>query len=232
MIYKTLAITGIVCLSLLCAVTRAGAQADQENQELFEKALADQGVSPKEFEDLFTYYYRDPLPGKLVKCLKALLAQESFIMDAPHFMPTAHLVGTAAHFDPVLLKDLKDLEKEYTGTRKDRVAEIIAQAENFESPPPRSANMLDYLWGEFIATGKDSPVVKIISVLDDYPSKDLEKQMVQRAAVWSLTANAKQHDKVYSIIREEAIIATGPQKEILEEILRKARPSPEAGETN
>ena len=84
---------------------------------------------------------------------------------------------------------------------------------------PNSPKDLDNLWAEFLATGKEEPVKKIIGVLS-YPDKG-ENIVLIGAAEWSLAANAKQHKEVREIIEKESRSATGELKNKLDNILKK-----------
>ena len=216
-----LLIACMICLSVVSGPLHAVAQTDEDPE--MTKALADQGITQKDLNTCFMYYYKDPRPALLLKSVKVMLSLGSFVADRPHIMPMVHLVATAARANPALLKDLKDLETNYAGVQKEVVAAIIAQAEEFVSPPAISPAALDYLWGEFIATGAAEPVLKIMRVLEDHPSPDLDKQIVQNAAIWSLTANARQHKKVFGLIEQEAATAAGTYKETLEGMLSRVK---------
>jgi len=205
-------------------------------QNELEMALVKEGISLKEFEKFTTYYYQNPDPEKLTAILKAYLAQEKLMGDKIHSMPFIHLIATAAHNDSSLLSNLKTIESDYSGLAKEFIAEIIYQAENFNSPKPISAFHLDYLWAEFLATGDEKPVKKIISVLDyqetekgkKLTEEDVNKALTFGAARWSLGSNAQQHEKVYKLIRKEAILGSGRLKKELDAIIANV----EAEQTN
>ena len=72
-----------------------------------------------------------------------------------------------------------------------------------EIPLEQGAWVLDALWGEFSATGKDEPVARIAEALPWIDVKgDTGRLLVGGAANWSLRSNAVQHDRVFSIVSE------------------------------
>jgi len=84
--------------------------------------------------------------------------------------------------------------------------------------------VLDLLWGNFMATGKKAPVVRIISALAWLDVKgDTNRLLVAGAARWSLTSNAVQHNRVLDICQEEAINQPKGIAEKLQEIIKKAK---------
>ena len=90
---------------------------------------------------------------------------------------------------------------------------------------PTNPGDIDNLWGIFMATGNPKAIKQIMTVLPLKKSaekeKNLNKLILSGSAEWSLTANAKQHEKVCDIIKDEAKNATGITKQILEEIIKK-----------
>ena len=84
--------------------------------------------------------------------------------------------------------------------------------------------VLDALWGNFVATGKNTPVKRIMAALPWVDIKgDVNKLLVGGAARWSLTSNAVQHDRVFDFCKVE--IDNQP-KEIalkLREVLENAK---------
>jgi len=72
-----------------------------------------------------------------------------------------------------------------------------------EIPLEQGPWVLDALWGEFMATGEEIPVQRIISALPWSDVKgDINRLMVGGSARWSLTSNAIQHKKVLEICEE------------------------------
>lgn len=136
-----------------------------EQKNKMEAALNKEGLSYEDVDTFFYHYYLNPQPDKLIKVLKFFLSQHSILTDNVHFGPLEHLFATVACRDSAVLDILKNLKKQYSGKQKESLNRIIDQAENFKSPEPNSARNLDFLWCEFIATGKEEPIKKIIYVL-------------------------------------------------------------------
>jgi len=64
--------------------------------------------------------------------------------------------------------------------------------------------VLDALWGNFSATGKEAPVVRIMAALPWSTLKQSDRRRLPgEAARWSLTSNAVQHPRVLAICREQ-----------------------------
>jgi hypothetical protein len=203
-------------------VTNGYAQGD------FESAISSEGLTLAEYKDVTTYYYKDPQPQKLISVLRAVLSQKELISDNVHFGPFAHLCATVAHYDNIFLENLILFKDNYSGIQREVLEGIARDAEKFYSPEPDSPANLDYLWAEFLATGNEEPVKKIISVLDykkpenESTDTDMLKALVFGAARWSLASNANQHKRVYEIIQKELITAQGQKRQVLEEIIKKA----------
>jgi len=95
--------------------------------------------------------------------------------------------------------------------------------------------VLDALWGKFMATGDDAPVVRVMSALPWSTGEgdikgDVNKLLVGKAAKWSLTSNAFQHERVMSIC--EAQLQSQPEEVaiLLREVIEKARSQREAAD--
>ena len=64
--------------------------------------------------------------------------------------------------------------------------------------------VLDALWGNFMATGRDAPVLRLMSALPWASIKgDIPRLLVGGSARWSLTSNAVQHPRVLEICRTQ-----------------------------
>ncbi|MFH1622212.1 MAG: hypothetical protein ABIA97_03730 [Candidatus Omnitrophota bacterium] len=206
---------------ILCFVMTVCFKNDVFAQVDYESALAKEGLSTDDMNKFTTYYYRNKQPDKLISILKFMLTQEEMIVDTVHFGSAAHLFATVAHNERVFMNSLIKLKDSYSGMQRNMIEKIIKEAENFISPLPNSPKDLDYLWAEFLATGKAEPIKKIISVLglSDDNAKNI---LLIGAAQWSLVSNAKQHSKVYEIIKEEFASAQDKLKEKLETILQRS----------
>jgi hypothetical protein len=94
---------------------------------------------------------------------------------------------------------------------------------------PTKPSDLDAMWGAFIASGKPDAILNIINALDDSksPTGDKTKDSeLRRAAEWSLTQNAPQHEVVERILRSEAKKRTASvQKSLttIQETIAKSR---------
>lgn len=99
---------------------------------------------------------------------------------------------------------------------------IPVQFDPLTNPIKQGAD-LDFLWSEFMVTGNEKAVKRIISVLPWYDDhKDLMQMVIAGAARWSLGSNCKQHKKVLEICQNELYRSTWPTKKYLKEIVAEA----------
>jgi len=89
-------------------------------------------------------------------------------------------------------------------------------------PLEQGAWVLDALWGNFLATGDDAPVVRIISALEWMNSKDVPKLRVGTNARWSLGGNAIQHPRVLEICKAQVLRQPQMVKQALVEVIAQA----------
>jgi len=84
--------------------------------------------------------------------------------------------------------------------------------------------VLDALWGNFMATGRKAPVLRIASALPWADIKgDMNRLLVGGAARWSLTANAVQHKLVLEICEAEVNNQPKEVAEKLREVIINAK---------
>lgn len=190
---------------------------DSAGDKSLQISLAKEGLSIEDLSYVTQHYYENPQPDKLILIVRAILSDGWSIYDIASFGPFTHFVATVAHNNQSFLNELKNESSNFTGMQKDALNEIIYEADNFRSRDKNSPQGLDYLWAEFVATGSEQPVKKIISVLAD-PRVDL--QMAKYSAEWSLRANAKQDRRVHKIIKEVLASSSGELKEKLVKILK------------
>lgn len=90
-------------------------------------------------------------------------------------------------------------------------------------PLENGAWAVDALWGNFSATGKDAPVVRIMTALPWTTLKQSDKRrLVGEAARWSLTSNAVQHPRVLAICREQLKQQPKDVAKVLAEVIKQA----------
>jgi len=83
--------------------------------------------------------------------------------------------------------------------------------------------VLDALWGTFMATGEDAPVIRIMSALPWIEVRgNIPKLMVGGAAKWSLTSNAVQHGRVLEMCREQIRHQSKEVAAVLAQIIAQA----------
>ncbi len=85
--------------------------------------------------------------------------------------------------------------------------------------PIISPQALDMLWATFFATGDERVVRRIISVLQLSKDNKSAEALIGTSALWSLKSNAKQHEKVMAICKEEIGKQDGLTKNLLQEVV-------------
>lgn len=118
-----------------------------------------------------------------------------------------------------------------------------------ESPTPienipleRGPWVLDALWGNFMATGSKTPVVRIMSALPWIDGKgNTTRLVVSGAARWSLTSNAVQHPRILHFCELEVrsqpkevatklrAVITNAKKELARRQSNPVEPTPQNG---
>lgn len=92
--------------------------------------------------------------------------------------------------------------------------------------------VLDALWGNFMATGDDAPVTRIISALPWINVRgDVPRLLVGGAARWSLISNAIQHKRVMTACRKELASQPKEVSEVLREVIAEAEKDMRGGKT-
>ena len=82
---------------------------------------------------------------------------------------------------------------------------------------------LDGLWGYFMATGDEAPVIRVIETLKWASIRgDIRKLAVGGAARWSLTSNAVQHSRVLEICKAQVPLQPPAVASVLREVIAKA----------
>jgi len=92
-----------------------------------------------------------------------------------------------------------------------------------ELPLEQGPWVLDALWGNFMATGDDAPVARIISALPWINVRgDVSRLLVGGAARWSLISNAIQHKPVMTTCRKALTSQPKEVTDVLREVIAEA----------
>lgn len=93
-----------------------------------------------------------------------------------------------------------------------------------ELPLEADPGVMAALWGNFMATGEEAPVARIIDALPYtmIAQGDRQKLAMGRVAEWSLVSNAAQHPRVMEIVRRQAVSRKGAVANILNRVIAKA----------
>ncbi|MBV6407128.1 MAG: hypothetical protein EFKGCFLK_00681 [Rhodocyclaceae bacterium] len=101
-----------------------------------------------------------------------------------------------------------------------------------ELPLEQGPWVLDALWGNFMATGDDAPVARIISALPWVNVRgDVSRLLVGGAARWSLISNAIQHKPVMTTCRKELTSQPKEVTDVLREVIAEAEKDMKEGKT-
>jgi hypothetical protein len=205
-------------------------------------------MSENELNDFMVYYYLHPTPEKISQAVKAMhkmgyLQKESACAPITSFLslifrlnPSA-IETTLADFSSYSPTEqqlfLRALWLADTAQTKMALQKLVVGNENAEllkSVPPKieqipveSPDVLDMLWGAFMATGDEKYVLPVISVLPYSTIKgNIPRLLVGGSARWSLTSNAIQHKRVFDICNSQLEKQPKEVKEILSEVISEA----------
>lgn len=227
----------IVCGALLMVPSNSIAEAPMESmtQSNFSKEAHKKEIKNVWMDDFMTHYYEHPNPSRVSDSLKAikedhlennLFSLTGFYAPIMRANPDmiSDLVQTARDLGSDMRKFvyfilrqcgseqcLNELRKNPYGY-SERGMKIYVSVKPFtvETLPLNSPASLDYVWADFLATGSDSGVRRIVKLVGDkWPlveSKKLDfgEMLIVGAAHWSLVSNAEQHSIVLQILKEES----------------------------
>lgn len=101
-----------------------------------------------------------------------------------------------------------------------------------EIPIEQGTWVLDALWGNFMATGDDAPVARIITALPWVNLRgDVPRLLVGGAARWSLISNAIQHERVMVVCRKELTSQSAEVLTVLMDVIASAEKDMKEGKT-
>jgi hypothetical protein len=216
---------------------------------IFSCASANEAAPAEQLEQWMTYYYLSPKPSQVPQALKAV-ADEGLFENEDALAPLSGFFSEVFRANPTKLeewvKPYAGVPKRYilysalwmANTRQSKSAlAYLANAASAEeskelkeflaSQPPTIESMsidspasLDYLWGCFMGSGSEVPVLRIIDQLKLVNAQgDIGATLIGGAAQWSVSANARQHEKVLKIVRARVHTADPETKAILQKIL-------------
>jgi len=183
-----------------------------------------------------TYYYRNPEPSRVIDVIEAAGRDGSLEHDAKASI-TGFVAGAVTK-EPSLLEAMADRFPELTNTEQSVVILGIwysaapGSAQTLRRIAGRSPQWakaiegqlakgtpvithLDSLWGYFMATGDEAPVLHVISYLKP-------GLRVQAMARWSLSSNAEQHPRVMEICRAQLPLQPPDIAPVLKEVIAKS----------
>ncbi len=214
-------------------------------------------MDSKEFSKFLTFYYTKPQPERLLAALNYFLSEGItelrtknratqampilwslaliFRQNPQFFDELAKMSGTDRPKDQYLAVLFYNIGKEFTESCKSKINPyILKQISRYKKPlisetdEIKFPQQLDLLWGEFFATGKFSPIKRIVSALQKKPElsipeakafsdsgkkltaeqrRNLINHVTRTAALWSLRSNIKQNGLLLAGFYLETIYA-------------------------
>ncbi len=117
-----------------------------------------------------------------------------------------------------LTEKYQELKKNYNSISEDKNISVLKLS--LENKP----QVIDILWGYFMATGNEQAVLKVIKAIKWSDAKDdIDKLIIGVAANQSLTANAIQHAKVLEICKAQINKQPKQISDKLKEIVKIAK---------
>ena len=211
-------------------------------------------ANPAQLDEWITFYYKRPQPAALVDAMLALSKQGAFRnpdTGAPFFGFLAGVLSKNRAMAPATLRRLAalppdeqpivilglwysghpDTKSLLGGLARDMPEQSSMIADLSGSTPAKlvelpldNPGVLAALWGNFMATGDEAPVLRLMDALPFtmIAQGDPQRLALGKVAEWSLTSNAAQHPRVMEIVRRQAAARTGPMANILNRVIAKA----------
>lgn len=118
-----------------------------------------------------------------------------------------------------------EVKKLLAGLAKDMPEQRSMIGDLSRSTPPKLTDLpldrdpwiLAALWGNFMATGDEAPVLRVIDALPFtmIAQGDPQRLAMGHTAEWSLSSNAARHPRVMEILRRQAAARRGPMANML-----------------
>jgi len=175
-----------------------------------------------------TYYYLHPDASLVVPAIRQLAAfgyfgEETEVADAPLTGFLSGLFAQSPTHAEEWLRELDDLDP-HAKQAVERAVELAKLPEkDLLALEVTSPAILDLLWGRFLSSGEAAYVRRVMSVLPWKDQReDLQQAIIGEAALWSLTSNAIQHDRIFELCRRDMHSASPEIRAILAEIIHRA----------
>lgn len=189
-------------------------------------ATAQPVTTVKTFQELNVFlhsYYLQPRPDLVADAIRAL-SSSAVLSDETTVPPIAGFFSEVFAANPEKLAEWQTLIEEQDERAKNalNLALSISQAGGALQIKDMSASANDLFWGAFFASGKPEYVLKLVDQLKYYDERDDAGLFAAGAAAkWSLASNARQHEKVRSILEGARVTSQGRMRDLIEEVLRK-----------
>jgi hypothetical protein len=210
---------------------------------------AEQIQELEDLDEWMTYYYLHPKPEEVARALKAIDSKGFFRTDevqAPlsgffceifrahpdkiqaWIAPYQGRTGLHILYSALWIADSSESKEALQALSAAAPVDSTLIKSLLQQAPPSlrettvdSPAVLDYFWGRFMASGSETPVVRVIDQIKLANVKgNLSAKLIGGAAQWSVAANARQHERVLSIVKSQATSADPETRQALEEILK------------
>ncbi len=197
---------------------------DETEVELIEYGSDREQLDDEEVKELFHNYYRTHNSHHFFEFLKVLRQHEDrtdlpfliavfasqVLEDQPYLVPhfAEHVKQAEGAYRSRLLLLVKavTIKQPELLPRFELADDELEELQALEFPDIwddrfTTPTELDMLWADFFATGRVAPIRQIVRATklrepDADRKEDAYQQLIGRAAIWSLTANCRQHDLV------------------------------------
>ncbi len=151
-------------------------------------------------------YYLEPRPVLIGAVIRDLEVRQAFGRPAARRSFSAFFTGVF-HRHPEWLEAWRAVIAERDETTRGALEAAMGQVGQFEAlseSEENSPEFIDVLWSAFFASGARRYVDAVVRRLDHLDEReDLQLFLTAASARWSLSANARQHERVARILAEE-----------------------------
>ena len=153
-----------------------------------------------EIEWYLSFYHENPETDKLIPMFKCLLREPKLITNRDYVEFVTYFFAAAIQGKEAFINSFEAIKEEFRGAEKQLVERIISNAKKFKSPEQITLKDINLLWIEFMATGEETPIKKLIKILD-LPETKYNKILIN-SAMKSIILNAPRFSIVKKILED------------------------------
>lgn len=188
-----------VCPVLLTRLLALNEELRRAFSLMFSKALP--LVTPDSAQWPPMYYYRNKDSDNLIVYVSALLQDPLFLANSQQVAYFARFFSAALHEDPKKIDQILSFKNTVGEAEAEWLDLVSAGARNFEILQPDTADNIELLWADFMATG-DSEVVKRILTVLALPPGGENTALINKAEI-SLFLNSLKNNDIEDIVKKE-----------------------------